>query len=107
MLSAVFGADRDIAVCGALLHDIGKLKAYEQAVGATDLTDAGRLFGENTIGYLRMRQAIEQYPGFPGGFAQCLLHIVLSYHGRLEYGNERWSRHDRVLGAAAFFPRPA
>src|ERR671910_3528153 len=42
------GIDRDVAVTGALLHDIGKLEAYTPAEDplAIDFTDAGRLQGE-------------------------------------------------------------
>src|SRR6202030_2320240 len=46
-ISATFpGIDRDVAVTGALLHDIGKLEAYATESQAIDLTDAGRLQGE-------------------------------------------------------------
>ena len=79
--------DRDLALAGALLHDIGKLDAYEDDPVAFDLTDAGRLEGEIPIGYYRVRRAIEQIPGFPEERAQALLHIVLSHHGLLEYGS--------------------
>ena len=43
-LAATFpGLDRDIAVSGALLHDIGKVEAYSTKNGAIELTDAGKL----------------------------------------------------------------
>jgi len=140
-LSVIFGADRDVAVCGALLHDIGKLEAYEADPGGVDLTDHGKLLGEIPLGYYRVRQEIERDPTFPAEIAQCLLHIVLSHHGRLEFGSpvmpstreatlvhtvdnlsgqmgafdrlakqagdDAWSRYDRVLETAAYFPLPA
>src|SRR4029079_3714892 len=37
------GIDRDIAVTGAILHDIGKTEAYNDDPLAIELTDAGRL----------------------------------------------------------------
>ena len=37
------GIDRDVAVTGALLHDIGKTEAYNDDPLAIDMTDAGRL----------------------------------------------------------------
>src|SRR4051794_31346152 len=37
------GLDRDVAVAGALLHDIGKTEAYNDDPMAIDLPDAGRL----------------------------------------------------------------
>lgn len=79
--------DRDLAVAGALLHDIGKLEAYAVTGVGIELTDAGKLEGEIPLGYFRVRQAIEATPGFPRDRAQALLHIVLSHHGRLEFGS--------------------
>jgi 3'-5' exoribonuclease len=81
------GIDRDVAVTGALLHDIGKTVAYNDDPLAIDLTDAGRLQGEIPLGYYTVRRAIEDLPGFDPGLAQCVLHIILSHHGSLEHGS--------------------
>ena len=65
-ISATFpGIDRDVAVTGALLHDIGKLEAYELQGGAIAMSDDGRLYGEIPIGYYFVRRAIERLDGFP------------------------------------------
>ena len=43
-ISATFGGiDRDVAVTGALLHDIGKIEAYALVGDAIEMTDRGRL----------------------------------------------------------------
>jgi 3'-5' exoribonuclease len=81
------GIDRDVAVTGALLHDIGKTVAYNDDPLAIDLTDAGRLQGEIPLGYYKVRRAIEDIPGFDPALAQCVLHIILSHHGSLEHGS--------------------
>jgi 3'-5' exoribonuclease len=102
-ISATFpGIDRDVAVTGALLHDIGKLEAYTdgsptggwdsiQAPSGRDriidLTDAGRLQGEIALGYYRVRRMIEEIEGFPAELAQAVGHIILSHHGSLEHGS--------------------
>jgi 3'-5' exoribonuclease len=87
-LSATFpGIDRDIAVAGALLHDIGKIEAYSADGGAIELTDSGRLQGEIALGYYLVRREIEEIPGFPPSTAEALLHIILSHHGQLEHGS--------------------
>jgi 3'-5' exoribonuclease len=87
-MAATFpGIDRDVAVAGALLHDIGKIDAYESCGGAIDLSDAGRLQGEIPLGYYRVRRATEEIDGFPPETAEALLHIVLSHHGKLEHGS--------------------
>jgi 3'-5' exoribonuclease len=81
------GVDRDIAVTGALLHDIGKTEAYNDDPLAIDLTDAGRLQGEIPLGYYKVRREIESIDGFEPELAQAVLHIVLSHHGLLEHGS--------------------
>src|SRR5205814_1844157 len=87
-ISATFpGIDRDMAVTGALLHDIGKIEAYEAVGSAIDLSDAGKLQGEIPLGYYLVRRAIEDIQGFPPETAQALLHIILSHHGQLEHGS--------------------
>jgi 3'-5' exoribonuclease len=90
-IAATFpGIDRDVAVTGALLHDIGKLEAYAGADDdpcEIDFTDAGRLQGEIALGYYRVRRLIEELPGFPREVAAAVLHIILSHHGALEHGS--------------------
>jgi 3'-5' exoribonuclease len=81
------GIDREIAVAGALLHDVGKLVAYNDDPLAIDLTDAGRLEGEIPLGYYAVRRKIEEIPEFDPGLARCVLHIILSHHGSLEHGS--------------------
>jgi len=81
------GIDREVAVAGALLHDIGKLEAYTTDPSAIDMTDAGRLQGEIPLGYYAVRREIEEIPGFDPALAQAVLHIILSHHGSLEHGS--------------------
>ncbi len=87
-MSATFGGvDRDVAVVGALLHDIGKLDAYRFDGDAIAMTDEGRLYGEIALGYYRIRRVIESIEDFPTPLATALAHIVLSHHGSLEHGS--------------------
>jgi 3'-5' exoribonuclease len=87
-MAATFpGIDRDVAVAGALLHDIGKLDAYTSDSPGIEMTDLGKLQGEIPLGYYRVRRLIEDIPGFPPGTATGLLHIILSHHGMLEHGS--------------------
>lgn len=87
-ISATFpGIDRDVAVTGALLHDIGKLDAYSEDAQSIDLSDLGRLHGEIALGYYRIRRMIEDIDGFPTELAQAVGHIILSHHGTLEHGS--------------------
>ena len=87
MASTFPGIDRDVAVTGALLHDIGKLEAYRADPAGIDLTDAGRLQGEIALGYFHIRREVEAIAGFPEDVAEAVLHIILSHHGTLEHGS--------------------
>ena len=87
MASTFPGLDRDVAVTGALLHDIGKTEAYAEENGSIELTDAGKLLGEIPLGYYIVRRTIEGIEGFPVESAEAVLHIVLSHHGKLEHGS--------------------
>jgi 3'-5' exoribonuclease len=87
-ISATFpGIDREVAVTGALLHDIGKLDAYSEDPQRIDLTDVGRLHGEIALGYYRIRRMIEDQEDFPQELEWAVLHIILSHHGALEHGS--------------------
>jgi len=81
------GIDRDVAITGALLHDIGKLEAYNDNPLAIDMTDLGRLIGEIPLGYYRVRREIESIDGFDPDLGWAVLHIILSHHGTLEHGS--------------------
>jgi 3'-5' exoribonuclease len=81
------GIDHDLAVTGALIHDIGKIEAYAEDPTAIDLTDMGKLHGEIPLGYYLVRSTIERIEGFPRESARGLLHILLSHHGTYENGS--------------------
>ncbi len=89
------GIDREVAVTGAMLHDIGKIVAYNDDPLAIDLTDAGRLEGEIPLGYYTVRRAIEDVPGFDPALAQAVLHIILSHHGSARARLAGRARHPR------------
>jgi 3'-5' exoribonuclease len=86
--SACFpGIDRDVAVTGALLHDIGKTEAYNDDPLAIELTDEGKLQGEIPLGYHMVRREIEGMDGFDPALGQAILHVILSHHGALAHGS--------------------
>jgi len=89
MLAGIYGnLNRDLLICGAILHDVGKIKEYQSGVNLK-ITNRGRLMGHITIGYGWVLEKIEQVKGFPKDLADRLLHIILSHHGRLEYGSPK------------------
>jgi len=80
--------DRDMLTTGILLHDIGKLEEYEYEYDV-DVTDAGRLIGHVVLSERMVSEAIEQTPGFPPKKAMELIHMIISHHGRFEWGAPR------------------
>ncbi|HWE33394.1 MAG TPA: HD domain-containing protein [Solirubrobacteraceae bacterium] len=89
-ISAIFpGIDRDLAVTGALLHDIGKIDSYQfdEETDEVSMSDLGRLHGEIALGYYRVRRLIERIDGFPPELEHALSHIILSHHGSLAHGS--------------------
>lgn len=85
-LAGVYAANRDVAIAGALLHDIGKL--YELDYGlATSYSREGRLVGHIAIGVRLVREAASAIDGFPPALLTELEHLILSHHGCLEFGS--------------------
>lgn len=78
----------DLLRAGALLYDIGKLQEYtwERDI---DYTDEGRLIGHVVLGDEAVSQAIAQMPDFPAELSLRLRHMLLSHHGRYEWGSPR------------------
>ncbi|MGB3209837.1 MAG: HD domain-containing protein [Desulforhopalus sp.] len=81
------GVDRSLLIAGALLHDIGKLEELRVAGGLVEYTARGRLKGHLVIGSEMVAQAAEKIPDFPEELLEQLQHLILSHHGRQEFGS--------------------
>jgi 3'-5' exoribonuclease len=86
-IARVCGADRDLVLAGALLHDIGKLEAYRWD-GALTTTEAGVLLGHVTLGMMMLDRRLQAEPAPAGTERERLLlqHLIASHHGRQEFG---------------------
>lgn len=82
-------ANVDICVAGALLHDIGKVEAYEIAPTGFSYTPCGLLVGHVVLGVLMLERRLAglDEPICSEGQLLELQHLILSHHGRLEYGS--------------------
>lgn len=77
--------DRSLVHAGIVLHDIGKV--LELTVRATiDYAPRGRLIGHIVLGYEWVMREAEAIEGFPEETLMLLGHIILSHHGKAEYG---------------------
>jgi 3'-5' exoribonuclease len=79
--------DRDLLLAGALLHDIGKTKELAFDAYPFDYTDRGRLSGHLVLGVEMLRDAVRGIDSFPEDLAGRLEHLILSHHGRYEFGS--------------------
>lgn len=79
---------RDLVVFGAAFHDFGKIfeLSYDGNFG---YTDEGKLVGHITIGTVIIDRKIRLIPGFPKELEWQLKHLVLSHHGKLEFGSPK------------------
>ncbi|RME72112.1 MAG: HD domain-containing protein [Planctomycetota bacterium] len=78
--------DRDLLLTGVFLHDIGKIAAYEVEAGF-GYTDHGRLTGHITTGVLWLEERARTIADFPPALLEHLRHLVLSHHGKPEWGS--------------------
>ncbi len=78
----------EVAVVGAFLHDIGKIRELSIEKNF-NYTDDGRLLGHIIEGIQMADQRIEKIDGFPGLLRMHLLHIIASHHGNYEFGSPK------------------
>ncbi len=85
-LAEAYGANCDLIIAGALLHDIGKLEelAYN---GSTTYSREGRLVGHVTLGAILVREAARRIEDFPDDLLAALVHLVVAHHGSKELGS--------------------
>ncbi len=78
--------DTDLLITGGLLHDVGKIEEYfcRAAIG---YTDEGRLLGHIVMGDAMLRKALRRVPDISRRRALHLRHLLLSHHGKQEYGS--------------------
>ncbi|MGA3034000.1 MAG: HD domain-containing protein [Terracidiphilus sp.] len=80
--------DRDLLVTGVILHDIGKVRELEWETGF-DYTVEGVLLGHIQIGANLVEKTVAGLPDFPGRLRTVVLHMILSHHGKLEFGSPK------------------
>lgn len=98
--------NRDVAVAGAFLHDIGKVECYrkieeEGAKHKYKSTQSSLLFHHIPIGYYIVRSIYDMCDSnIREKDLFGILHIIISHHGRKEYSSPRTPRSDEARIAA-------
>jgi 3'-5' exoribonuclease len=80
--------DPDLLVTGAILHDVGKVR--ELSWGTTfGYTLEGQMVGHISIAQGMLREKIATLPGFPEKLRVLVEHMILSHHGKYEFGSPK------------------
>ena len=80
--------NRDLLICGAMLHDIGKIYELSPFPG-NSYTDDGRLLGHIFIGAELVSKEALMIDRFPEPLETLIKHCILSHHGEYEFGSPK------------------
>ena len=80
--------DRDLLLTGAFLHDIGKVHELTFARSFT-YTTRGQLLGHMIIELEMLQDKLAQLPGFPEEYKTLIEHLIISHHGKYEFGSPK------------------
>jgi 3'-5' exoribonuclease len=78
----------DLLIFGAIFHDIGKIWELEVDSGIL-YSDKGKLLGHMIMAVELVEKKASRILGFPEQTKDLLKHIILSHHGKLEYGSPK------------------
>lgn len=81
------GLNLPLILCGALLHDMGKIVEYDASSLSFEMTTRGKLLGHIVIGKEMLDERIRGLGGFPESLHMELSHMILSHHGQKEWGS--------------------
>jgi 3'-5' exoribonuclease len=80
--------DPDLLMTAAILHDIGKVRELAWKTSFSYTTE-GQLLGHITIAIGMLRDRIATMPEFPDRLRILVEHLILSHHGRFEFGSPK------------------
>ena len=84
-LAEAYGADADLVVAGAVLHDAGKLRELDYDL-VTSYSREGNLVGHIGLGLLMVREAAAGISGLSTERLGEVEHLIASHHGARELG---------------------
>lgn len=79
---------KDLLIFGAIFHDIGKIWELTLENGI-QYSDRGRLIGHMALACELVDKKTSKIFGFSEELKDICKHIILSHHGRLEYGSPK------------------
>jgi 3'-5' exoribonuclease len=80
--------DPDLLVTGAILHDVGKTRElhWKNSFG---YTLEGQMIGHISIAQGMLIEKIKELEPFPGKLRMLVEHMILSHHGKYEFGSPK------------------
>jgi 3'-5' exoribonuclease len=88
--------DRDLLLTGVVLHDIGKIHELKYERGISYSTD-GQLIGHIQIALRMVADKLHGLADFPPRLRTLVEHMILSHHGRLEFGSPKLPQFPEAL----------
>jgi len=80
--------DVDLLLTGVVLHDLGKIHELSYERGFSYTTE-GQLIGHISIALRIVADKLLKLPDFPPRLRTLVEHMILSHHGRLEFGSPK------------------
>jgi 3'-5' exoribonuclease len=80
--------DADLLVTGAILHDVGKVRELEWK-SSFSYTLEGQMIGHISIAQGMLREKVLALAPFPEKLAMLVEHMILSHHGKYEFGSPK------------------
>jgi 3'-5' exoribonuclease len=80
--------DYDLLITGVILHDIGKIYELNYERGFS-YSSEGQLLGHIHIAMRMVADKLRDLPDFPPLLRSLVEHMILSHHGKLEFGSPK------------------
>jgi 3'-5' exoribonuclease len=80
--------DADLLVTGAILHDVGKTRELAWK-NSFSYTIEGQMIGHISIAQGMLREKVQALAPFPDKLRVLVEHMILSHHGRYEFGSPK------------------
>ncbi|MEI9973663.1 MAG: HD domain-containing protein [Ignavibacteriota bacterium] len=80
--------DGELLLTGVILHDIGKIYELNYERGFS-YSNEGQLLGHIHIGTRIVGDKLRGFPEFPPALRSLVEHMILSHHGKLEFGSPK------------------
>jgi 3'-5' exoribonuclease len=79
---------REVVLAGIILHDLGKIEEFNFSRGFRYST-RGQLVGHISLALEIVQEKIRGIPDFPAGLKDQIEHLILSHHGKTEFGSPK------------------